>query len=265
MAVAQPFDLPGAAGAPHAADDTAVLCLHGFTSSPYEVRYLGEALARRGYAVHGPMLPGHGTSLEDLDGKTWRDWTDFVAERYDALAARHARVAVVGQSLGGLLSLHLATRRPVAAVATLAAPLWLDGLARHAAEATGPRGILRKLVTRLPKLGGPDVLDTTVKRENPAYDWIPTRALAQLVDFMGVVDAELSQITAPVLVVHATQDHTAPVACAHRIAARTRPGRAVILPRSYHLIAVDVERDQVAAEVAHFFAEHISHSPHTGE
>jgi esterase/lipase len=53
---------------------------------------------------------------------------------------------------------------------------------------------------------------------------------------------------------HAAQDHTAPVACAYRIAERTRARRLRILPRSYHLIAVDVERDIVARDVIEFVA-----------
>jgi carboxylesterase len=59
-----------------------------------------------------------------------------------------------------------------------------------------------------------------------------------------------------VLVVHAKQDHTAPVACAATIAAGTRAVRTRILEDSYHLIAVDVERDIVAAEVTQFLRRH---------
>jgi esterase/lipase len=69
---------------------------------------------------------------------------------------------------------------------------------------------------------------------------------------MRITDDALPLIQAPVLVLHAEHDHTAPVACAARIAARARARRVRILPRSYHLIAADVERDIVAAEVRDF-------------
>ena len=39
----------------------AVLCLHGLTGTPYEVRPPAEALAEAGFACLGPLLPGHGT------------------------------------------------------------------------------------------------------------------------------------------------------------------------------------------------------------
>ncbi|MEO8701072.1 MAG: alpha/beta fold hydrolase [Kofleriaceae bacterium] len=232
-------------------DDVGVVLVHGFTGTPFEVRYLGEQLARAGYTVSAPLLPGHGTSVDDLDATTWQDWTTHVEQVLDALRVRCRTVAVVGQSLGGLLALQLASRRPeVAAVASLAAPLWLEGLSARAARWTTSGPLTR--IRRLPKLGGSDVRDRRVRAENPCYPSIPTRALGQLLAFMAVADAALAQVTQPVLVLHARQDHTAPVACAPRIAEATRAVRMRILPDSYHLIAADVERDIVAAEVIQF-------------
>lgn len=241
----EPFDLVGD-------DPLGVVLIHGFTSTPFEVAYLGRALAARGFSVSAPLLPGHGTSIDDLDRTSWTAWVDAVDDAATRMTARCERVALVGQSLGGLLSLYLASKRSdIACVGTLAAPLWLDGMGRWAAAWTAPGAWLDRVRT-LPKLGGSDVRDPDAKRMNPAYPVIPTRALSQLVTFMGVVDAELPKVRQPVLVLHAEQDHTAPVACARYIAARTRAHRIRILPRSYHLLAIDVERDIVAAEVSSF-------------
>ncbi len=261
MGAGDPFDFVGDG-------DVGVICVHGFTGSPYEMHYLGAALARAGATVRGPLLPGHGTSLGDLERTRWQDWVAAVEREVETMHRRCRRVAVVGQSLGGLLALHLAARRPgLAAVASLAAPLWLGGLSGRVARwLTGPsdgrihRGI-RQRVRVLPKLGGSDVRDRRARAENPSYDGIPVRALGELLDFMQVVHAVLPQIALPVLVVHARRDHTAPVACAARIAELARARRVRILPRSFHLIAIDVERDLVAAEVLAFLRRHAASQP----
>lgn len=252
-----PFELDGSGAG--GGETIGIVLVHGFTGTPFEVRYLGEHLARQGYWVRAPLLPGHGTTLEDLDRMTWQDWAGAVERAVDAMAARCARVAVVGQSLGGLLALYMGSRRGelvgsrragLVAIGTLAAPLWLPPLAACVAAST-QGGLLRR-VRRLPKLRGSDVRDRRARAENPCYDAIPTRALGQLLAFMRLVDAELPRVAPPVLVLHGARDHTAPAACAARIAERTRAERVRILPRSFHLIAADVERDIVAAEVAGF-------------
>lgn len=254
----EPFELVGDGDG----DGVGIVLIHGFTGTPFEVRYLGEHLAREGFWVRAPLLPGHGATVEALDRTTWRDWVEAVGREVDAMAGRCARVAVVGQSLGGLLALYLASlgsrRRELAAVGTLAAPLWLPPLAARVAAST-QRGLLRG-VRAIPKLGGSDVRDRRVRAENPCYGAIPTRALGHLLAFMRIVDDALPLVAPPVLVLHGARDHTAPVACAARIAARARAARVRILPRSYHLIAADVERDIVAAEVARFVRHH--HPPH---
>jgi carboxylesterase len=257
VAIGDPFDLVGDGA-------VGVVCVHGFTGTPYEMRYLGEALARAGYSVHGLRLPGHGTSVEDLDRTTWSDWAAAVEDAYDSLRRVCAEVAVVGQSLGGLLALHLASQRTdVAAVATLAAPLWLEGLSARVAQ-WAASGMLHRF-RAIPKFYGSDVRDKRTKAENPCYSAIPTRALAQLAAFMRVVDGELEQVRQPVLVLHGQHDHTAPVACASRIAQRTCAARMRILPRSYHLIAADVERDIVAAEVIDFLRRHVRPHQQSGD
>ena len=242
----------------HAGGAHGVICVHGFTSSPQSVRPLAEALVARGYSVHTPLLPGHATSVEDLDVTPRSQWIAAVEAAFDRMRARCDQVAVIGQSLGGLLAMELASRRPdVTAVASLAAPLWLEGLAAKAARATAPGAWLAR-VGRLPKLGGADVLDADAKRADASYRWIPTRALAQLTALMPEVQAALPRLRAPLLVLHGVHDHTAPVGSAARIQALVPHAEVRLLERSYHLLAVDVERVHVAQAVGDFLKRHMS-------
>ena len=68
---AEPWSAPGG---PHGA-----LVVHGFTGNPQSMRGLAEALHGAGYAVELPLLPGHGTSVDDMIGTGWADWSAAAA------------------------------------------------------------------------------------------------------------------------------------------------------------------------------------------
>src|SRR4051812_23731529 len=106
-----------------------VLCLHGFTGTPFEVRPLAESLAGRGFTVAVPALAGHCGTMAELSRTRWPDWLASAERGLDELLQEvgGGKVAVAGFSLGGLLALRLARLRPesVAALAVMAAPLRL--------------------------------------------------------------------------------------------------------------------------------------------
>ncbi len=76
------------------------------------MRPLAEALAAAGFTVDLPLLPGHGTSLEDMVPTRWDDWSGAAEAHFQALAARCDHVAVAGLSMGGALACWLAERHP---------------------------------------------------------------------------------------------------------------------------------------------------------
>jgi carboxylesterase len=87
-----------------------VLCIHGFTGSPAEMRPLGDFLAERGYTVVGPLLPQHGGMAHELKGAKWQEWTGAAQTAYEQLASRCDSVFIVGLSMGGLIAMHLAAK-----------------------------------------------------------------------------------------------------------------------------------------------------------
>lgn len=248
---ARPFDHPG--------DHRGVLCVHGFTGTPFEMHYVGRRLAERGFTVVGPLLPGHGGTPDDLDRTTWRDWFSAIERELDALRRRCRVVAVVGLSLGGLLTLHLSRRHPdqIAAIAALGTPLWLPRYAERLIPWARRAADRFPRLAHIPKLGGPDVRDPEMRRRNPALRVFPVRPLASLLEFTRVVRAEVDLVTAPAFVAHGRLDHTAPPACSVELARRlgTRDVKYLSLPESFHVVTIDVERETLAEELARFLAE----------
>ena len=240
---AGPFELGEVGGA-----GAAVLCLHGLTGTPYEVRPPAEALASNGFACLGPLLPGHGETPEQLARTPRSAWLEAALEAHDRLAKTHARVYALGLSMGGIVALALAARRPVQGLVVLAAPLRLAGLVRLAVP------VLSRLVRQLPKR--PAIADPEARARHPSYTRMPLPAVREFMQLQREVRAELERVTAPMLLIYSTGDPTVPVSNADLIAATvgSTDCRVHLLSRSAHVLPVDVERDEVAARVLGFFS-----------
>jgi carboxylesterase len=104
--------LPGAEPFSAAGGPAGVLVLHGFTGNPQSMRPLAQALAAAGFTVELPLLPGHGTSIDDMLTTGWADWSGAAEAAYIDLAGRCSRVVVAGLSMGGTLTCWLASRHP---------------------------------------------------------------------------------------------------------------------------------------------------------
>jgi esterase/lipase len=91
---------------------SAVLLIHGFLSSPAEVRSLGDHLHSLGHHVLAVRLKGHGTSPWDLRNRNWQDWYQSVTQGFDILKAYSDTIHLVGFSTGGLLALLFASENP---------------------------------------------------------------------------------------------------------------------------------------------------------
>ena len=239
---ANPFQL----GDPRGGLAPAVLCLHGLTGTPYEVRPPADALARAGFYCEGPLLPGHGTSVRELTRLPHAAWTASVLAAYDALAERHERVYVLGLSLGGLLALALAQERPARGVVALAVPLELAWVVRRAVP------WLHRVVPLLPKT--PAIRDLAARQRHPGYDQMPLGAVNELLALARSVRARLGQVSAPVQLVFSRLDPTVPPRNAELLLSELGPGdrELVWLERSGHVLPVDFDQALIADKAVSF-------------
>lgn len=103
-------------------NDIGVLLIHGFTASTVEVRPMAKFLSDYGYTVAGPLLPGHGHSPEEMNRVHYEDWIQSAEDMYQQLSKECKRVFVLGESMGGLLSIILSVSHPEIAGTMLFAP-----------------------------------------------------------------------------------------------------------------------------------------------
>jgi carboxylesterase len=226
------------------------LVLHGLTGSTQSVAGLRAALAAAGFDVEAPMLPGHGTSPEDLAGCGWDDWAAAAEDAYRRLPVP---AVAVGLSMGGALAAAVAAAHPevrgLAVVNPLVdppAPAFLDTL--QAFLDAGERF--------LPGIGS-DILDPSAKEA--AYDRLPVAALLSMSQGLHALRPRLAEIRCPVLILTARHDHVVPAVSSDVLArAVCGPVERVWLENSAHVATLDLDRDEVERRVVDFAISQIA-------
>jgi carboxylesterase len=229
MSGAEPWQAEGEAGG-----DVGVLVLHGFTGNPQSMRPLAEAFASAGFAVSLPLLPGHGTQVEDMVPTRWSDWSAAADQSYAELADRCRLVVVAGLSMGGTLATWLATRHAVIAGLVLVNPL-IDG------TAPGVTDMVEQLkaaeVELVPGIGSDIAKEGVVESAYPAT---PVQPLLDLHAALAPLVADLGKIRCPVLLLTSTQDHVVePISSDTLAAGVAGPVERVTLERSFHVATLD--------------------------
>lgn len=242
-----PADLiPGAEPWSHAGGPHGALVLHGFTGNPGSMRGLAEALAAAGFTVELPRLPGHGTTVEDMIPTGFPDWLATAEAAYADLAARCEKVVVVGLSMGGSLTAWLGSDHPeIAGLVCINAIVSEPEGMKEAVQAMVAEG-----VDRFPGIGSdiaqPDVVES-------AYADTPLAPLLTLFDAAAEFDERLGRISSPLLIVTSPQDHVVPPENSDLLAARaTGPVERLTAERSYHVVTMDYDKDEVEAATVAF-------------
>lgn len=236
---ARPFSWPGE-------KQTAFLLVHGFTGSPADMRELGVYLQQKKYGVSGILLPGHGTTPEEMSLTGWRDWYEALAEEYLSLKRIYPRVIPVGLSMGGLLCLHLAVCMSVPAAVSLSAPVYL-----------GDERIYQAPTMEGPYVGkdiSPEEQAKKLAEGHFSYEKIPVKCIVSLLELIDLVRGEMPIIKAPVLMVHSGDDPTAKPESALYIYEHLGSihKKLVWLEGSGHVITLGKERQQVFEQIESF-------------
>lgn len=235
--------LPGAEPYRHEGGPVGVLLCHGFTGSPQSLRPWARHHAAHGLTVSLPLLPGHGTSWQDMQVTGWQDWYAEVDRELRLLRERCARVFVAGLSMGGALALRLAAKhgREIDGVVVVNPANKVHGLSAYALP------VARHLVRTTKGVA------SDIAKEGSAelgYDRVPLHAAHSLRNFCRLLDGELPQVTQPLLLLRSARDHVVPAADSARILSRVSSADVteVVLEHSYHVATLDHDADRIFEE-----------------
>lgn len=230
MIGAEPFYLKGN-------NDKAVLLVHGYTGTPSQMRLLGDFLNGLGYTVYAPLLPGHGTTPEDLQETEAEDWYKEVAVAYENLSKYFSCIAVMGVSMGGLLALRLAAEKHPWKLVSIATPIYFYDTRLNWLW------LLKHFMFYAKRGKHPYPVED---RYNVAYNKIPVQPLDSMMDLVKQCKKRyIRRITCPVLVLHGGQDGTVKESSAKEILRRvaSHHKQILVLQDSGHMVILDKQRE----------------------
>ncbi len=182
--------------------DIGVLLLHGFTASPFGLRFLAEHLNDHGVSVYVPRLAGHGTNYKDLLSTTWKDWYRSAVDGLEYLWQHVDTVYVGGHSMGGALALRLAQQYKVKGLMVANTPIYLEGFFFNVIPITK---IFMKYIAKSKR---------TLAREwavDITYRKFPVNCIESLRRLVRVVKSDLGRVKAPALIAQSKYDELVPV------------------------------------------------------
>ena len=240
--------MPGAEPIFFQGGEKGILFIHGFTGSPYEGRDFAQYFKEKGYTVWVPLLPGHGTNPRDLLEVRWQDWYQQARENYLHLKRECTKVAVVGQSMGGTLALHLAAHYHPDAVVTLAGFVFLNDWRLKLLP------LAKQFIRYQYKSRGPDIHSPQAKRKSASYLKYPVNSILEMLKLIEHVRLDLMDIRSPLLLIHSKKDHVVPFQnmsyIYHQVNSKIKQMMAV--ENSYHIVSVDYDRERVFQQIEAF-------------
>ncbi|WP_053362869.1 alpha/beta fold hydrolase [Bacillus sp. FJAT-27251] len=230
-------------------NETGILISHGFLGTPQSVRFLGETLANYGYTVSAPRLNGHGTSYLDIEKCTEEDWFASLENAYVDLTRRCKTIFVMGQSMGGALTLWLASKyREIDGIILINTALSLPSY-DYLRNAASPRYLGE---------GEPDIKAESVFEIT--YDKVPLKAIHQLQNIMDKTPAVLPKVDCPVLAIKSAVDNVVPPKNTDYIMGniKSTEKKMIVLQNSYHVASMDNDKEQIAKESHMFMQQRIA-------
>lgn len=242
------MSIPGATPYLHDGDSgVGILLSHGFTGSTVSMRPWAEDLAAAGHSVALPLLPGHGTTWQELNRTTWQDWYAELSRGFARLTDHCEHVFVAGLSMGGSLVTKLAQDHPDLIRGLI--------LVNPAFKVEDPRmralPLLQRFIPSLPGIGN-DIKKPG--QDEGCYDRIPLKALHSQTHLWADVVANLDKVTMPVLLFRSPDDHVVPGSSSALFLSKVASTEVheELLLNSYHVATIDNDAPTVFAMTRDF-------------
>ncbi|MCV0369171.1 alpha/beta fold hydrolase [Filomicrobium sp.] len=245
-----------------------VLLFHSLGGTPMELKFLAQGIARNGYTVSCPMLPGMANGTDVLSLSRWQDWYAEADKAFDELKAKCDTVLIGGLSAGSIVAMRLAQQRSneVEGLLVFAPTLWPNGWAipwyfnfyrlvtqrwfarMFRFKQREPHGIKDERVRNF--------MIEAFKGSGPGVEQAYARSGVMVLEFHRLVKAvkrNLGACTAPAIIVHPRHDDQSNLS--NTLVLQKDLGgyvETIVLDDSYHMVTLDRQRDIVMERAVDF-------------
>ncbi len=227
-----------------------VLLLHSFGSTNAEMIEFSDYLENQGFHTNAPMLPGHGTTSNDLQNYSYKDWIDFCLKEIKKLKCQG--VFLIGQTTSVPLILNIAANHPeFLGISTLSGIISLNYWKR-----------LMQPILRLPYLYPWKTGTVNIPINSPelwnqlnGYMQIPRKSLYELYYLTKETQRILYQINQPIFIFHSNRTHKISSIDSqqifHKVSSQKK--KLMYIEKGGTLMSVDTGKNIVFREVTNFF------------
>jgi carboxylesterase len=237
-----------------------VLLLHGFGDTPQTLSFIARRLAKAGYGVFAPLLPGHGRNMEAFRRSRAHQWVDSARQSLVRMQERYSSVSIVALSMGGALGVVVAAEtRTVDSLVLIAPYLGMPMPIRLAAATHWLWGsIAGEINARDPR----SIHDPIERERNLAYGAVTGRMLFELSRVVRQARNALPNVTAPTLVILSKEDPRVASGVAQFALKKLRvhDKKLVLTEGAGHIITVDYGRERVFSEIENWLRTHDARS-----
>lgn len=230
-----------------------IILIHGFTATTIEVKPFAEFLNGKGYSVYCPLLPGHGTSPDELNKVTWQDWITAVEQIIQLAGQNHSIIFLGGESMGGVIACFLAEQYPDIRGLLLFAPaLKVDFLNLSQFIRLFKKFMPKKNIKEIPEDG---------KFPWQGYKVNPTQAAYQFYLLQKITKKKLNLITQPAIIFQGKLDQTISPDSSNFLynEIKSEEKELLLLEKSEHCVLLDIEFDFIARKSLDFIQKHSLH------
>ena len=257
-AIGTPVFLDGDIKSSSKFQDFGVVLVHGYKSSPKEVEDLAKFLNGCGIKTYSVRLKGHGTAPIDLKNYSWFDWYESVQIGYCALSNICSKVAIIGFSAGGLLSLLMASQKKIP-LAKLVAIVSIN-------SALKLRDIKSKMVPGINlwndllekfnfEKGRMEFVDDVPENAHINYSRNYIKGVYELEKLMILCEDNLHKIPCPTLIIQAKNDPVVNPISGKIILEKIQSKEKKLIEMDFenHVIITSKNKELVFQEITNFF------------